>query len=210
MNEKTIYTAITFAPVQGFIEKSRKLRDLYGSSLLLSFLAELICRGAKQKNYKLVSPALVNNAKGTPNQILVKGQYSDVQALFTKTWKIIVDTCQTAIEEEYLSHESYCWNRSWQAWGNYTWEFFSATGETINDTRKNVNEEKRQRGWIGINWQGESSSLSGFDGIAWSGMDKMNPDENYDDEINRHWYRLNKSAKTDSIGLRRNEKIIQD
>ncbi|MEB3119943.1 MAG: type III-B CRISPR-associated protein Cas10/Cmr2, partial [Snowella sp.] len=198
MNKKTIYTAITFAPVQGFIEKSRKLRDLYGSSLLLSFLAEVICRGAKQKNYKLVSPALVNNAKGTPNQILVKGQYSDVQALFTKAWKIIVDTCQTAIEEEYLSHESYCWNRAWQAWGNYTWEFFSATGETINDARKNVNEEKRQRGWIGINWQGESSSLSGFDGIAWSGMDKMNPDENYDDEINQFWQKL-AQALPDSI-----------
>ena len=26
----------------------------------------------------------------------------------------------------------------------------------------------------------------------------------------RHWYRLSKSAKTDSIGLRGNEKIIQD
>ena len=29
----SIYTAITFAPVQGFIEKSRKLRDLYGMAL---------------------------------------------------------------------------------------------------------------------------------------------------------------------------------
>jgi hypothetical protein len=29
-------------------------------------------------------------------------------------------------------------------------------------------------------------------------------------EILRHWYRLSKSAKTDSIGLRGNEKIIQD
>ena len=28
--------------------------------------------------------------------------------------------------------------------------------------------------------------------------------------FNRHWYRLSKSAKTDSIGLRGNEKIIQD
>jgi hypothetical protein len=25
-----------------------------------------------------------------------------------------------------------------------------------------------------------------------------------------HWYRLSKSAKTDSVGLRRNEKIIKD
>jgi transposase InsO family protein len=26
----------------------------------------------------------------------------------------------------------------------------------------------------------------------------------------RHWYRLSKSAKTDSVGLRGNEKIIKD
>ncbi|MEB3193208.1 MAG: type III-B CRISPR-associated protein Cas10/Cmr2 [Snowella sp.] len=197
MSQK-IYTAITFAPVQGFIEKSRKLRDLYGSSLLLSFLAEVICRGAKQKNHRLVSPALVNNAKGTPNQIIVRGQYSDVPTLFTKTWKMIVDTCQTAIEQEYLPNESYCWHRAWQAWGNYTWEFFSATGETINDARKNVSEHKRQRDWTGINWQGESSSLSGVDGVAWPGMDRMNPNQNYDHEINQFWQKL-AQALPDSI-----------
>jgi hypothetical protein len=28
--------------------------------------------------------------------------------------------------------------------------------------------------------------------------------------IKRHWYRLSKSAKTDSVGLRGNEKIIKD
>jgi CRISPR-associated protein Cmr2 len=66
------YTAITFAPVQGFIEKSRKLRDLYGSSYLLSFLAEVLCRAMDaDPNCELISPALVNNAKGTPNQIWV-------------------------------------------------------------------------------------------------------------------------------------------
>ncbi|MEY3826624.1 MAG: CRISPR-associated protein, partial [Cyanobacteriota bacterium] len=27
---ESVYTAIGFAPVQGFIEKSRKLRDLFG------------------------------------------------------------------------------------------------------------------------------------------------------------------------------------
>ncbi|MFN7715048.1 MAG: type III-B CRISPR-associated protein Cas10/Cmr2, partial [Pseudanabaenaceae cyanobacterium] len=35
----TTYTVITFAPVQGFIEKSRKLRDLYGASQILSYLS---------------------------------------------------------------------------------------------------------------------------------------------------------------------------
>ncbi|TFI52645.1 hypothetical protein BLD44_020520 [Mastigocladus laminosus UU774] len=53
-----VYTAITFAPVQGFIEKSRKLRDLYGSSYLLSFLAWAICYVAECNDCKVVSPAL--------------------------------------------------------------------------------------------------------------------------------------------------------
>ena len=35
------FTAVTFAPVQSFIRSSRKLRDLYDSSLLLSHLGKL-------------------------------------------------------------------------------------------------------------------------------------------------------------------------
>jgi hypothetical protein len=38
----TTYTAFIFAPVQSFIRSSRKLRDLYGSSLLLSHLARAL------------------------------------------------------------------------------------------------------------------------------------------------------------------------
>jgi hypothetical protein len=38
----TTYTAVTFVPVQSFIRSSRKLSDLYGSSLLLSHLARAL------------------------------------------------------------------------------------------------------------------------------------------------------------------------
>jgi hypothetical protein len=38
----TTYTAFIFATVQSFIRSSRKLRDLYGSSLLLSHLARAL------------------------------------------------------------------------------------------------------------------------------------------------------------------------
>ena len=50
---------ITFAPVQGFISNSRKLRDLYGSSLLLSYLAKAILDDAQQRlgPDAVVSPA---------------------------------------------------------------------------------------------------------------------------------------------------------
>jgi CRISPR-associated protein Cmr2 len=42
----TQYTAVSFAPVQGFIEKSRKLRDLFGASLILSYLSQKLAEAA--------------------------------------------------------------------------------------------------------------------------------------------------------------------
>ena len=53
MSDPVIYTAVTFAPVQGFIEKSRKLRDLYGSSYLLSFIAQSVCLEAQAQGCDL-------------------------------------------------------------------------------------------------------------------------------------------------------------
>ena len=190
MSQQT-YTAITFAPVQGFIEKSRKLRDLYGSSYLLSFLAEVLCRAMDaDPNCELISPALVNNAKGTPNQILIEGEFPQAKEIFFETWRIIVKTCQISIEEYYLTDENYQWEREWNAWGNYAWEFFSATDQGINTVRQKLSEIKRERNWIGINWQGESSSLTGHDGVAWPGMDSMKPAHHYDSQIKDFWQKL--------------------
>ncbi|MEH2451730.1 type III-B CRISPR-associated protein Cas10/Cmr2 [Nostoc sp.] len=71
----SIYTAITFAPVQGFIEKSRKLRDLYGSSFILSYLSSAVCEAAEKESYKVISPAIINVVQGTPNQIIIRGDF---------------------------------------------------------------------------------------------------------------------------------------
>lgn len=69
-----VYTAITFAPVQSFIEKSRKLRDLYGSSLILSYLADQLCDAARATlaspnaqwpEDPVISPAHINVTQGT-------------------------------------------------------------------------------------------------------------------------------------------------
>lgn len=59
---ETSFTVVTFAPVQGFIGSSRKLRDLYGSSLLLSVLAKAIYDDAQERGFEVLSPALVNTA----------------------------------------------------------------------------------------------------------------------------------------------------
>ena len=185
MNEKTIYTAITFAPVQGFIEKSRKLRDLYGSSFLLSYLAKALCQEAKERlgDEAVISPALINITQGTPNQILIRGDFSreSAKAIFQSAWQEVCSVCQKYLEEKLPEYKNqYHWQRSWNSWTNHAWEFFWAQSDiSIKEARTRLSELKRERDWTGINWQGESSTLSGADGIAWYGMsDKTHPQDN--------------------------------
>lgn len=177
------YTALTFAPVQGFIEKSRKLRDLYGSSFLISYLAKAICNDAEKKGYKVISPALIKATKGTPNQIIIEGDFKQeiARESMKKAWLAVTESCRLWIQDNVKDCGQYYWGRNWQSWGNYAWEFFWGTGETIKLAREAVNDAKRSRDWTGINWTGESSTLSGADGVAWPGMGIGNPQK-----TNRH------------------------
>lgn len=199
----SIYTAITFAPVQGFIEKSRKLRDLYGSSFILSFLSRAICDDARRylrpdipvselqsskDEDPVVSPALISVTQGTPNQIVIQGDFPEARThkTLTKAWKAILDICREEVERrlpETALAGRYTWHRAWNTWGNNTWEYFWSQGENISDARDRLNETKRGRAWVGINWQGESSTLSGADAIAWYGMaEKMHPKANFGEQ----------------------------
>lgn len=182
-------TVITFAPVQGFIEKSRKLRDLYGSSFLLSYLACAICNAAENNDCSVVSPALINVTQGTPNQIIIRGDFpkTTAQKVINTAWQTIVEVCRRYIEKE-LNTFTYTWQRQWNAWSNHAWEFFwaqsteeelcqeKAVGTTeidvslITHARRKLNQVKTQRNWTGINWQGESSTLSGTEAIAYPCM----------------------------------------
>jgi CRISPR-associated protein Cmr2 len=182
--EETIYTAITFAPVQGFIENSRKLRDLYGSSYILSYLANSICDSARKQNLHVISPALTNITQGTPNQICIHGNFSQqaAQETFNQSWKQILQTCQTWIEATVIDRWqwneatqvydqtstpwNYCWGREWKLCAAHSWEFFWAQGFTSHQAKVNLFKKKRSRNWTGINWTGESSSLSGADGLV--------------------------------------------
>lgn len=191
------YTIITFAPIQAFIEKSRKLRDLYGSSYILSFLSWIICLAAKKQGYEVVSPALPNVTQGMPNQIVLQGNLSsdDIQAIqqaFNQGWKCLVNSCREWIEQEVkerkdaqgnVSQWDYCWRRDWQLWTHHCWEFFFAQGkpgESITDVRQQLNQVKNSRNWTGINWQGESSTLSGTDAIAYPGLGRKSDPRQYD------------------------------
>jgi CRISPR-associated protein Cmr2 len=197
-----IYTVITFAPVQGFIEKSRKLRDLYGSSYLLSYLSWIICHVAKSQGCRVISPALPNVTQGMPNQIIIEGNFSkeDAEAALNIAWKCITEICREWIELQVTGEWRYePWKRIWRLWTKYSWEFFwvqtpkkesdaaSTTNiktDTISYVRELLNEKKRSRAWTAINWQGESSTLSGTDAIAYPGLGEIHkPDEyNYQKE----------------------------
>lgn len=96
------YTVITFAPVQGFIEKSRKLRDLYGGSFLLSYLADSICQAADQyPECSLISPALIEVKRGTPNQILIAGNFpkKEAEQVFNDSWQKVVNKCRVGLNK---------------------------------------------------------------------------------------------------------------
>lgn len=174
--QDTCYTAVTFSPVQGFIERSRKLRDLYGSSFILSYLAQAICQAAKAQGHRVISPALPDVARGTPNQIVIKGDFGHESAkhAFDEAWRSLVKTCQTWLEE-HTSGPHY-WKRDWNLWISYAWEFFWEQGSSISDARIRLNESKLCRDWTGINWTGESSTLSGTDAVAWPGLGYNRPD----------------------------------
>ncbi|WP_215610757.1 Cas10/Cmr2 second palm domain-containing protein [Leptothoe spongobia] len=178
------YTAITFAPVQGFIEKSRKLRDLYGSSFILSYLATQICNNARSYfNYPdtvtwpddpVISPANINVAQGTPNLIFIRGNFPQDNAYraMQTAWKDLLRYCRQWIETAVSKTPKdkawqYTWERPWREWENHTWEFFWATGSSIEAARRQMNQVKYARAWTGINYVGESSTLSGQDSRAW-------------------------------------------
>ena len=179
----TIYTAISFAPVQGFIEKSRKLRDLYGASQILSYLSTKIVHRAGSI---VISPVLNDDGsgmdliQGMPNRILVEGKfsYNDTKSAIAEGWNEIIDGCRSWIEEHPQLSQEFTfsgegWGRAWTKWKINAWEIFWGEGVTIAEGMLALETNKLRRDWMVPNWNGESSSLSGADGIAYPNMDNQ-------------------------------------
>jgi CRISPR-associated protein Cmr2 len=181
----TTYTAISFAPVQGFIEKSRKLRDLYGSSQILSYLSSKIVCAAQSMDLMVVSPVIDLNdsnmdiVQGVPNRILIEGKfsYNDARSALTKGWDEITAACKTWVEEQLgkdFTFSEASWGRAWTKWRINAWEVFWGEGEGINAAMLALETHKLRRDWTVPNWNGESSSLSGADAIAYPNIDSAN------------------------------------
>jgi CRISPR-associated protein Cmr2 len=171
------YTAISFAPVQGFIEKSRKLRDLYGASLILAYLSQQIAQAIEAEGYQIISPALINVQEGMPNRILVIGDLNRnlISNTITAAWRKVLINCQEWVELHLdLPADAFCWQQEWEKWHRYTWEVFWGQGLSPNAAMVDLEQRKLKRDWVGINWLGESSSLTGTDAIAWHGLGAFN------------------------------------
>lgn len=168
------YVAVTFSPVQGFIEKSRKLRDLYGASIILSYLSQQIVRAAEDKGFRVISPGLIDVAQGMPNRILLKGEIPPeelpdwVKTALLSPWRAILKTCKSWVETHVCG--PYHWDRDWELWGTHAWEIFWGVGKDVRAAMDDLENRKLSRNWTGINWVGESSSITGTDAIAWPGL----------------------------------------
>lgn len=173
-NDAAIYTCVTFAPVQSFILASRKLRDLYGSSLLLSHLARAIADDVTGRQLQIISPASVNSSRGVPNVMVIEGDYRKgyAQEALLICWKHVLDVCQQWLEEA-LSDVEFNWQSSWKACGCHAWELFHGQGVTIQKARAALAVNKQQRDWSVPNWTGESSTLSSADAVVWPGMGEV-------------------------------------
>jgi|688.fasta_scaffold46794_2 CRISPR-associated protein Cmr2 len=180
----TIYTAVTFAPVQSFIRSSRKLRDLYGSSLLLSHLARALHDDAEARLQPLggfvISPAAVNSTRGVPNTLLMQGAYGrgDAQAALLSAWRQVLKACRDWLEQLPVKPPDWDpgswdasqweagWGASWKACENHSWELFHGQGPSIEAAEQALGEAKQQRDWEIPNWIGESSTLSSAEAVV--------------------------------------------
>ena len=187
------YTAISFAPVQGFIEKSRKLRDLYGASQLLSYLSERLIQTIKtspydleliQPNIELITQPTINIERGIPNRIVFKGDIKrdTAKLILRDSWNDVLIACRNWIETQIP--DQYYWGEEWGVrWRDNTWELFWGQGKNPQAANDALETRKLKRDWVAINWTGESSSITGTDAIAWPrlGDPSIKPDRPLND-----------------------------
>lgn len=156
---------------------------MYGASLILSYLSQQLVKEA-EKTTTVISPALVTVQKGMPNRILLKGEFSQTQLENTllSAWKGILQECRMWIEKKLPDYNWESWEREWTNWGNHAWEIFWGEGACIQTAMDDLETRKLSRSWTAVNWIGESSSLTGTDGIAFPGLgrERRNPK-------NREW-----------------------
>ena len=106
----------TFSPVQGFISTSRRPRDLFTASFILSYLSERVAKFLLNSGAKLIYPQIEESKEGLanyPNKVLaiVYGENLEerVEEEFKKVWEDIYESVWKGLSlkgprEQYLLH----------------------------------------------------------------------------------------------------------
>ncbi|RLJ70688.1 CRISPR-associated Cmr2 family protein [Hydrogenivirga caldilitoris] len=133
----------TFSPVQGFIEKSRKLRDFFNSSYILSYLTEkLVEEMEKDSRFEVIYPQKPKNQfqkliANYPNRIVakIKGEVGenlceDLKKKFSEIWKDIY----TSVADKYLNLDDNV-KETFEIHNKYYFQCFCHIQEQVNEQK---------------------------------------------------------------------------
>ncbi len=106
-------TLFTFSPVQSFIQSSRKLKDFFISSYILSFLTEETIKRSRLEN-NTIFPVLTKSEDRSianyPNRFIVKTEDKDLckklKDNFKKVWQEIYNSVFNELKKEYSNIEN--------------------------------------------------------------------------------------------------------
>ncbi|WP_405127625.1 Cas10/Cmr2 second palm domain-containing protein [Romeriopsis navalis] len=182
--------------------------------MLASVLSWAVCYAAGFEN--VISPARPTHiaqgrdnyiVQGLPNLILVRGYFDRDKAekALKQAWYCVVEACREWIEITIPTDLSgstwrYCWKRDWNLWANYSWEFFCISGDSIYQVKQRLTQAKRQRDWVGVNWSGESSSLSGVNAIAYPELGRKGDPRQYSYQAENAKVRAFYQQLSDTLG----------
>ena len=108
----------TFSPVQGFIQKSRKLRDLFSSSYMLSYITQELVEYAKKRGAFIIYPIVSENSSNKlianyPNRFVAKVEEDicgKLEEKFEEIWRdiytFVVDllNLEGNLREQFIRH----------------------------------------------------------------------------------------------------------
>ena len=111
----------TFSPVQGFIQKSRKLRDLFSSSYLLSYLTQKLVEYAEECGASIIYPVVPKSSSSKlvanyPNRFVAsveRDMCSELKKKFEETWEkiytFVADKLglKGKLREQFILHTKY-------------------------------------------------------------------------------------------------------
>ncbi|NER26167.1 MAG: CRISPR-associated protein Cmr2 [Symploca sp. SIO1C4] len=192
------YTAISFAPVQGFIEKSRKLRDLYGASLILSFLSYKLVEKAKSLELEVISPGLPTVQEGMPNRILVKGkarfERNEVQKTLLTEWQKVLKTCREWVEDNLgIPKDQYYWSQTEEQVDSSDIPLArgarGVNGESVNPQYKRKQKGEWER-WGSYTWE----IFWGYGESVQAAMDDLETRK-----LKRDWTAINWTGESSSL-----------